>query len=34
MPYYGYPTQTGFWGLVNGSWMLFASESDYIDYIK
>lgn len=30
----GYFTQEGYWGNVNGRWMLFASESDYYDYIK
>lgn len=29
----GYYTNRGFMGLVNGRYMLFASESDYYDYI-
>lgn len=29
----GYHTAEGYMGYVNGSYMLFASESDYIDYI-
>ena len=27
----GYYSTTGFWGLVNGSYRLFASEEDYYD---
>lgn len=30
----GYPVPAGYMGLVNGSWMLFATESDYYDYMK
>ena len=30
----GYFTSSGFRGFVNGEWMLFASESDYIEYIE
>lgn len=33
MPIKGYPVDSGYMGLVNGSYMLFASESDYNDYI-
>lgn len=29
----GYNTSFGYMGYVNGSYMLFASESDYVDYI-
>lgn len=29
----GYYTKQGYMGLVNGRYMLFASESDYYDYI-
>lgn len=30
----GYFTQTGYMGYVDGKYMLFASESDYYDYIE
>lgn len=30
----GYSTQTGFMGLVDGEYMLFASEEDYYDYLE
>lgn len=30
----GYLVSTGYMGLVNGKYMLFATESDYIDYIE
>lgn len=30
----GYPVPSGYMGLVNGKWMLFASESDYYDYMR
>lgn len=29
----GYYTHGGYYGLVNGGYMLFASESDYFDYM-
>lgn len=29
----GYYTDFGYMGLVNGNWMLFASESDYYEYL-
>lgn len=29
----GYPVPDGFMGLVDGRWMLFATESDYREYI-
>lgn len=29
----GYNTQSGYMGLVEGIYMLFASEEDYRDYI-
>ena len=31
---YGYFTSEGYMGLVGEEYMLFASESDYIEYIK
>ena len=33
MPY-GYWTPSGYWGLVNGRWMEFVSEDEYIEYIE
>lgn len=30
----GYYTAYGYMGYVNGNYKLFASESDYIDYIS
>ncbi len=30
----GYFTGSGFYGLVNGSYVLFASESDYYDALQ
>lgn len=30
----GYYIPSGYMGLVNGKYMLFASESDYRDYIS
>ena len=30
----GYYTNGGYYGLVNGRYMLFASESDYFDYMN
>ena len=30
----GYYTNGGYYGLVNGRYMLFASESDYFDYMS
>lgn len=30
----GYYTQAGYWGLVEGEYMLFASEEDFRDYIS
>lgn len=29
----GYPTDNGYMGLVNGIYMLFATEDDYRDYL-
>lgn len=29
----GYVTSTGYVGLVDGQWILFATESDYIEYL-
>ena len=30
----GYSTDNGFMGYVNGGYILFASESDYYDYME
>lgn len=30
----GYVTETGYMGYVNGIYMLFADEADYVDYIS
>ena len=30
----GYSTESGYMGFVDGRYMLFASESDYLDYIR
>ena len=30
----GYPTEEGYMGFINGEYMLFASEADYMDYIE
>ena len=30
----GYYTKEGFWGLVNGRYMLFASERDYYEMME
>ena len=30
----GYPTNEGYMGLVENEYMLFASESDYLEYIQ
>ena len=30
----GYSVCEGYMGLVNGGYMLFASEADYLDYIE
>ena len=29
----GYTVESGYMGYVNGGYMLFASETDYLDYI-
>jgi len=29
----GYFTSYGYMGLVNGEWMLFATETDYYEYL-
>lgn len=29
----GYNVASGYMGLVDGEYMLFASESDYLDYV-
>ena len=30
----GYTVESGYMGLVNGEYMLFASETDYVDYME
>ncbi len=30
----GYNTEAGYMGYVNGSYMLFANEEDYIEYMN
>lgn len=30
----GYPTPNGYMGFVKGKYMLFASESDYNEYLE
>lgn len=30
----GYFVADGYIGLVDGKWMLFATEQDYIEYVK
>ncbi len=30
----GYVVPAGYMGLVDGSYMLFASEAEYLDYIR
>lgn len=30
----GYPVSNGYMGYVDGQYMLFASESEYIEYFK
>ena len=30
----GYTVESGYMGYVNGEYMLFASETDYLDYIQ
>lgn len=29
----GYPVSYGYMGYVNGNWMLFATEAEYIEYM-
>ena len=29
----GYYSSSGYWGLVDGKYMLFASERDYYEYV-
>lgn len=31
---YGYTTPYGYRGLVDGRWMLFASDTEYHEYMK
>lgn len=30
----GYTVESGYMGYVNGEYMLFASETDYMDYVE
>ena len=30
----GYAVESGYMGYVNGTYMLFASEMDYLDYLE
>jgi hypothetical protein len=30
---YGYITSAGYMGMVNGQWMLFATETEYVEYL-
>ena len=30
---YGYQTQSGYRGMVNGRWMLFTSRDEYVEYL-
>lgn len=30
----GYAVENGYMGYVNGGYMLFASEADYLDYVS
>ncbi len=30
----GYVVNNGYMGMVNGSYMLFASEEDYLEYLE
>lgn len=32
-PMKGYVTSSGYMGLVDGQWILFATESDYLEYL-
>lgn len=34
MKEYGYVTANGYMGLVNGSYILFATEEEYLEYLK
>lgn len=31
---YGYPISCGYKGLVDGKWMLFATEAEYHEYVE
>lgn len=31
---HGYPISCGYKGLVDGKWMLFATESEYHEYVR
>lgn len=31
---YGYNTQCGYCGLVDGRWMLFSTYDEYINYLR
>lgn len=30
----GYPIPSGYMGYVNGRWILFATEDEYVEYLK
>lgn len=30
----GYPSPSGYMGYVNGRWILFATEDEYVEYLK
>jgi len=30
----GYYTPSGYWGYVDGQYMLFASEGDFMDFLR
>lgn len=30
----GYDIKVGYLGCVNGKWMLFATEDEYVEYVK
>lgn len=31
---YGYSIPSGYKGVVNGRWMLFATEAEYYEYVR
>lgn len=30
----GYHTSDGYMGLINGEWMMFPTESEYVEYME